>query len=242
MTSSGNSIERIVPDELTSGFELISLQLHYERYRFAGQHIIPGRVLDIACGTGYGSHLLAAEFGESISEIVAVDISEESISYARTRYSDSKIIFVRQNAFSFTDERKFHSIVSLETIEHLNDPAAFVKKLYDLLHPGGIMIVSAPVTLSTDVNPYHVNDFSDKTFRALFTPYPLTVKDSLRQTQQISLGNIFGKHKNLRTEGMRKNLGSYYISHPKLLFARVWSVLTNGFTNKYRILVLQKGD
>ncbi len=240
MTGSDNSIERIVPDELTSGFGLLSLQLHCDRYRFAGQHILPGRVLDIACGTGYGSHLLATEFGDSISEIVAVDISEDSISYARKRYSHSKIKYIRENVFSFSDGEKFHSIVTLETIEHLNDPAAFVKKLYDLLHPGGILIASAPVTVSTDINSYHINDFSDKTFRQLFTAHPLIVKDSLRQTQQVSLKNIFGKNKDTRIVGIRKNLAGYYISHPKILFARFRSILVNGFTNKYMVLVLQK--
>ena len=242
MTGSNNTIERIVPDELTQGFDLLSLQLHCDRYRFAGRNIIPGRVLDIACGTGYGSHLLANEFGESISEIVAVDISEESILYAQKRYSLPKITYVLDDAFSFSDGEKFHSIVTLETIEHLNDPSAFVNKLYDLLHPGGVLIASAPITPSTDVNPYHVNDFSDKTFRRLFTPYPFTVIDSLRQTQQISLKNIFGKNKNTRTEGIRKNIATYYIYHPKILFARARSLLVNGFTNKYIVLVLQKGD
>jgi 2-polyprenyl-3-methyl-5-hydroxy-6-metoxy-1,4-benzoquinol methylase len=242
MTRSNNTIERIVPDELTDDFDLKSLQLHCDRYRFAGRNISPGRVLDIACGTGYGSHLLAGEFGESISEIVAVDISEESILYAEQLYKLPKITYVLEDAFIFTDSKKFHSIVSLETIEHLNDPSVFINKLYDLLHPGGVLIASAPITLSTDVNPYHVNDFSDKTFRQLFLPYPFTVKDSLLQTQQVSLKNIFGKNKNARAKGIRKNLAAYYIYHPKILFARVRSLLLNGFTNKYIVLVLQKGD
>jgi hypothetical protein len=122
----------------------------------------------------------------------------------------------------------------------LNDPSAFINKLYDLLHPGGVLIASAPITLSTDVNPYHVNDFSDKTFRRLFTARPFIVKESLRQTQQVSLKNVFGKKKNTRAEGIRKNIVAYYISDPKILFARVWSLLVNGFTNKYMVLVLQK--
>jgi 2-polyprenyl-3-methyl-5-hydroxy-6-metoxy-1,4-benzoquinol methylase len=242
MTGSNKTIERIVPDELTDGFDLRSMQLHCDRYRFAGRNVIPGRVLDIACGTGYGAHILAKEFGEFISEIVAVDISEESILYARKRYSLPKITYVLDDAFSFTDGEKFHTIVTLETIEHLNDPTVFVNKLYDLLHPGGILIASAPVTLSTDINPYHVNDFSDKTFRRLFAPYPLAVKDSLRQTQSVSLKNIFGKNNNNRIEGTRKNIALYYISHPKILFARARSLLVNGFTNKYLVLVLQKGE
>ena len=242
MTRSNNTIERIVPDELTDDFGLQSLQLHCDRYRFAGRNILPGRVLDIACGTGYGSHLLAGEFGGSISEIVAVDISEESILYAEQRYKHPKISFVLEDAFIFSDNEKFHSIVSLETIEHLNDPSTFISKLYDLLHPGGVLIASAPITPSTDVNPYHVNDFSDKTFRQLFLPYPFIIQDSLCQTQQVSLKNIFGKNKNARAEGIRKNIAAYYISHPKILFTRFRSLLFNGFTNKYLVLVLQKGD
>jgi 2-polyprenyl-3-methyl-5-hydroxy-6-metoxy-1,4-benzoquinol methylase len=233
-------MERIVPDELTDRFGLASLQLHCDRYRFAGQNIEPGRVLDIACGTGYGAYLLASEFGNSLSEIVAVDISGESISYARQRYGLPKIKYMEHDAFSFYDENKFNSIITLETIEHLPNPAAFISRLYDLLLPGGVLIASAPVTPSTDINPYHINDFSEKSFRNLFAPYSFTQKDSLRQTQHIALKDLFGRKKNQRAKSMRKNIVAHYISHPQILFARVRSIFKDGFSNRYTVLALQK--
>jgi hypothetical protein len=51
------SLERIVPDDLhadeTTGGE--TLRLHWERYQFAKEHLVPGSVLDMACGVGYGT-------------------------------------------------------------------------------------------------------------------------------------------------------------------------------------------
>ena len=139
-------MERIIPDELNDSFGMASLQLHYDRYRFAGKNMRGGRVLDIACGTGYGSYLLANEFGDSISGIVAVDISPESIAYARQRYAHPKIKFIQNDAFTFSDADKFNLIVTLETIEHLQNPSAFISRLNDMLYPGGMLIASAPVT------------------------------------------------------------------------------------------------
>ena len=233
-------MERIVPDYLTNRFDLESLKLHYDRYRFAGKHLMPGRILDIACGTGYGAHLFATEFNQSVTEIVGVDISAESISYARRRYLLPKIKFIESDALLFSDEHKFNSIVTLETIEHLPDPAAFISRLYDLLLPDGVLIASAPVTLSTDINPYHLHDFSEKTFRALFDPDAFTVIDTLQQTQPVSFSDLIKRKKNKRAEGIRKNLLAYYLSHPRILFARGRSILTDGFSNKYRVLALQK--
>lgn len=233
-------MERIVPDELTDRFGLQSLQLHCDRYHFAGGHIVPGRVLDIACGTGYGSFLLANEYEKAISEIVSVDFSPESISYARRRYAHPKINYVIQDALNYDDPDKFNTIVSLETIEHLSNPEKFINRLYDLLLPGGVLIISAPVTLSSDINPFHLTDFSDDSFRELFSPFSFTTKNFLQQTQRVHLKDVFGKKKSNRSEGIRKNIPAFYISNPGIFFARLRSILQNGLSNKYTVLVLQK--
>jgi len=237
-----SSMERIVPDELHDEFGLASLHLHYERYRFAGKYIVPGRVLDIACGTGYGSYLLVSEFGDSISEIIGVDISAESISYAHERYTHSKIRFIGKDVFDFVDEKKFDTIITLETIEHLRNPSMFIEKLYQLLLPGGILIASAPVTFSTDINPYHLNDFSQKSFRQLFSSYSLVENDSLLQIQPISMKNIVDKKKSSRSEGIRRNMTAYYFSHPKAFYKRSLSIIKDGLCNKYLVLALKRRD
>jgi 2-polyprenyl-3-methyl-5-hydroxy-6-metoxy-1,4-benzoquinol methylase len=235
-----STMERIIPDELKDDFGQASLQLHLERYRFAGKNIISGRVLDIACGAGYGSYLLANEYERSISEIVAVDISAESIAYAHQRYPHPKIKFIVQDALNFSDDNKFDSIITLETIEHLQNPSFFINHLYKLLKVGGMLIASAPVTVSTDINPYHLNNFTQNSFLDLFAPYSFIEKSLLEQTQKIKLKDMIDRKKSSRTEGVRKNMVSYYFSHPAIFFARAKSLITDGFVNKYMVLALQK--
>src|SRR5438105_15495905 len=95
-----NSLERIVPDLMTdneiTGQE--TLLLHLERYHYAGKHLVPGTVADIASGVGYGSHLLATKYSKNISRIVAVDIDVGCIEFARSNYNHPKIDFVVEDA------------------------------------------------------------------------------------------------------------------------------------------------
>jgi cyclopropane fatty-acyl-phospholipid synthase-like methyltransferase len=235
------TLERIIPDNLYQSGELDqqSLQLHYERYHFAAKHVQPGRLLDIACGAGYGSHLLVTT-NDNIDSITAVDVSADAIDYARQRYSHDKITFIQQDAFTFSSDRMYHTVISLETIEHLPDPQRFARKLCEWLSPGGVLIVSAPVTPSTDGNPFHVTDFSSSSFRKLFTGYGLVETDSLLQVQPYGFKNIFQKENSQRTQHTRRNLAAFYFSHPAVFFLRIKSLLIDGFSNKYLTLVFKK--
>jgi cyclopropane fatty-acyl-phospholipid synthase-like methyltransferase len=241
MREQNPTLERIIPDSLAQSGEIDqqSLQLHYERYRFATKHVQPGRLLDIACGAGYGSHLLATT-SDVVDSIVAVDVSAEAIGYAQQRYAHEKITFIQQDAFSFSSDRLFNTIISLETIEHLPDPKGFARKLSDWLLPGGVLIVSAPVTPSTDGNPFHVTDFSSSSFRKLFDGYGLKETGSLLQVQPYGFKSIFQKNDNQRTQHTRRNLAAFYFSHPAVFFLRMKSLLTDGFRNKYLTLALTK--
>ncbi|WP_315818966.1 class I SAM-dependent methyltransferase [Paraflavitalea speifideaquila] len=182
------SIERIYPDEIqsneTTGEE--SLQLHLERYQYAGSHLLPGSVADIACGAGYGSYLLATAFADKVKEIIAADIDDACIQYARTRYAHPNIRFVTTDAFSFEPGMALNNIVSLETIEHLSDPAAFVQQVSRHLMTGGRFIASAPVTPSMDANPYHLHDFTINSFKKIFLDAGLTAVNTFIQTQRYN--------------------------------------------------------
>ena len=82
------SLERLVPDDLdrndATGTE--TLDLHLARYRFAQRFVAGGRVLDCACGVGYGSALLA-QAEQSPAEVLGVDIDPAAVGYATRRYS-----------------------------------------------------------------------------------------------------------------------------------------------------------
>lgn len=87
-----SSLERIYPD--VNGQEIgesDTIRLHLERYHFAGAHLSPGIIADIACGSGYGSYLLATSYKEKIKKITAVEIDPQAIAYAHSHYSLSLI-------------------------------------------------------------------------------------------------------------------------------------------------------
>lgn len=243
MSSGEDTMERIVPDLVDKQDKAaqLSLQLHVERYQFACRHLVPGKVLDIACGTGYGTRLLA---DWSDGPCTGVDISPDAIAYAKKRYAHERTQFVCSSLLDFTaneaaQQVKYNNIVSLETIEHLEDPGMVVRHLTSLLAPGGRLVVSAPVTPSVDANPFHVNDFTQRSFRKLFAGNGLVEVSSLLQRQPYSIAEVSGGKG--RAANARKGLLQYYLAHPSKFLLRLQSLLKDGFNNKYLVLVLRNG-
>jgi SAM-dependent methyltransferase len=207
-----------------------TLELHLTRYKFAAQRIRPGRVLDIACGVGYGTNLLSTVDG--IQMAIGVDISADAIDYARSHYQHGGIRFIRADALEFNDEAGFDNIVSLETIEHVPDPSALLAHLAGLLKPDGILIGSVPITPSVDANPHHRTDFTAASFRKMAKALGLVELDSLVQDQAYDpIAILRGKEK--RSGGIRRNLPAYYLQNPGRLWARIRSTLFDGFKNRY---------
>jgi 2-polyprenyl-3-methyl-5-hydroxy-6-metoxy-1,4-benzoquinol methylase len=236
-----NSLERIVPDVMATN-EVMgneTLLLHLERYHYAGRHLIPGRVADIACGVGYGSYLLAMEYSQHVSEIMAVDIDISSIEYARSHYEHALIDFIVSDANNFNAEQPLHNIVSLETIEHIPQPEQFIRHMSKQLVQGGRFIASVPVTPSMDANPYHLHDFTIKNFKKIFVRAGFKELHSYIQVQPYTLFSIITRSEQ-RSEQLRKNLARYYWQHPGKLILRLQSILKEGFTNKYLVAVFEK--
>lgn len=138
-------------------------QLYYEhthRYLVACQHIKGGRVLDIACGEGYGSALLATK----AEQVLGLDIDAEAIANARQRYPAANLEFQQSDC---CDTRlapaSFDAVVSFETIEHLESPTAFLAEVARLLKPDGLLILSSPDKREYSEangieNPHHLNE------------------------------------------------------------------------------------
>lgn len=130
---------------------------HWHRYALARQFTGQCRVLDVACGEGYGSSLLA----EMAASVVGVDISAEAVGHARRRYShQANLEFVEASCdrMPFPDA-SFDVAVSFETIEHIHTQAEFIAELKRVLRPDGILILSSPnKRLYSDAHDYH-NEF-----------------------------------------------------------------------------------
>ena len=114
---------------------------HLHRYAFALELVRGKRVLDAACGEGYGSALLAG----AASSVSAVDISEQAVQHARGRYQASNLDFHASDCrdLPFASD-EFDCIVSFETLEHLQDHDGLMQEFRRVLKPGGFLLLSSP--------------------------------------------------------------------------------------------------
>lgn len=115
---------------------------HWHRYAFALAQVRGKRVLDAACGEGYGSNLLA----DAAAAVVGVDISVEAVEHARARYAQkNNLSFELGDAarLAFADS-SFDVVVSFETLEHLAAQEALIAGFARVLTQEGILLVSTP--------------------------------------------------------------------------------------------------
>lgn len=237
-----SSLERIVPDEIRTEGATASetVKLHYARYAFAKRHLVPGTLLDMACGVGYGTAMLASG-NHRITQAVGVDIDQSAVDYARRHYAAGPVRFELADALTYSPGIRFDNIVSLETVEHVDRPVELFARFSALLAPGGRLIASVPVTPSVDANPHHKNNFTVRTFRKLAAPHSLKLLETLDQTQPFSPLALL-RRTEPRAHGLRKSMARFYVQHPSHLFLRLWSTLKDRFVNKYVTIVWARED
>lgn len=147
-----------------SASDYLIYQFHLVSYRFAYDIVCGGDVLDLGCGSGYGSALLA----EGAKSVVGVDVSAAAIDYARDRHSRSNIAYrqISPDAPLPFENASFDSVVCFQVIEHVRNDCWFVSEIARVLKPGGIAIIATP-DRSTRLLPgqkpwnrWHVKEYS----------------------------------------------------------------------------------
>jgi SAM-dependent methyltransferase len=133
-----------------------------ERYRFAAADSAGKRVLDAACGTGFGSAMLS----ERSRGVVGVDHCEEAVSYAARHFGSARATFRKScvEALPF-EENSFDLVVSFETLEHLVAPRACLAEFARVLDPEGTAIFSIPN--GWGLTAHHFIDFNFELLREL---------------------------------------------------------------------------
>lgn len=151
--------ERFVP-----GIEDKKLAIeHMQRYRSVSTLVAGKKVIDIACGEGYGTAILA----ERASEIVGMDIDEGAVHRASEKYQKENLKYQIGNITSIpAEDHSVDVVVSFETIEHVSQKlqAQFLNECGRVLKEDGILIMSTPnKEVYSDrynyFNEYHIHEF-----------------------------------------------------------------------------------
>ena len=134
---------------------------HCHRYAFARRFVAGRRVLDAACGEGYGAALLAGV----AHHVIGVDIDQAVVAAASARYGERDNVVFRASSVTKLPlpDASVDVVVSFETIEHLEaaDQPRMLAEFARVLAPGGILIVSSPnrpeYSEARDyANPFHL--------------------------------------------------------------------------------------
>jgi SAM-dependent methyltransferase len=148
---------------------------HWHRYAFARRFVAGRRVLDAACGEGYGASLLAA----AAASVVGVDIDAATVAHARAQYAKvERLRFVEGSCAGLPlPDAAVDVVVSFETVEHLPaaDQPRMVAEFARVLVPGGLLVISSPNrrAYSDDrqyANAFHQHELYRDEFAALLTP------------------------------------------------------------------------
>ncbi|MCC6403234.1 MAG: methyltransferase domain-containing protein [Fimbriimonadaceae bacterium] len=157
-------LERWMPGFNSEGIEME----HARRYEWVSDRVLGKRVLDVACGAGRGSQMMAEAGAASV---VGLDIDPEIVRYASHRHATPGVDFRTGDAATFCSEEPFDAIVSFETIEHVPEVERFLASLAGLLAPDGALFVSTPISsLSHDPKPtnrYHVQEWGYPRFASV---------------------------------------------------------------------------
>ncbi len=159
--------ERTLPDVPAENYWF---RRHEMVYGWIAARVAGGRVIDMACGEGYGSDVLARSAGC----VLGVDANPEAHEHARLRYRRANLRFERGMVELHGEPGGYDAVVFLQTIEHVTDPAGVLEHLRELLAPGGTAYVSTPnvITLAPpgaarSDNPWHLREYRPEQFRAL---------------------------------------------------------------------------
>ena len=157
--------ERTLPDVPAENYWY---RRHLVVYEWIADRCAGLDVVDLACGEGYGSDVLARR----AETVVGVDANPEAHEHARLRYRRPGLRFVRELIEVFAEP--CDAVVFLQTIEHVQDPAAVLGHIRTLLRPGGTAYVSTPNVLTLappgaakSDNPWHLREYRAEELRAL---------------------------------------------------------------------------
>ena len=148
---SGERLETYITDE--------TMVEHLHRYSLAVELVKDKRVLDVACGEGYGANILA----KSANHVTAVDIDSATIENAKLKYKSGNLHFQVGSILHLPfGENDFDIITCFETLEHVEEHEKLITELKRVLTIDGLLLISTPEKFYYSDNAKHKNTFHKK--------------------------------------------------------------------------------
>ncbi|MGA2012565.1 MAG: class I SAM-dependent methyltransferase [Solirubrobacteraceae bacterium] len=161
--------ERTLPDVPAENYWY---RRHLAVYEWIGARVVGARVIDMACGEGYGSEVLS----RTAACVLGVDANPEAHEHSRLRYRRRNLAFERGMVENHGTAAAFDAVVFLQTIEHVFDPVAVLAHFRSLLVAGGVAYISTPNVLTLapagarkSNNPWHLKEYRAAEFEQLCT-------------------------------------------------------------------------
>jgi 2-polyprenyl-3-methyl-5-hydroxy-6-metoxy-1,4-benzoquinol methylase len=177
-------------------------QEHIARYHKLTDYELGRCVLDIACGNGYGTRFIST----LADKVLGVDQSDETIFENKKMFSkNDNLEFEAGDAENLAlSNDLFDSVVSFETIEHLQHPEYFLSEVQRVLRLNGLFFLSTPNALITKPengipkNPFHIKEYTPDELHNLLSQY-FEIKTMFGQTVAKQFkGNFFWNPKTNR--------------------------------------------
>ncbi len=162
---------------------------HLHRYAIAIDLVQHKKILDIACGEGYGSNLLA----KNASHVTGVDINADIIKLAKEKYQKQNLEFLTGSVENIpVPDKCVDVVVSFETLEHVSEHEKMISEIKRVLATGGLLIISTPDKKNYSdkagyKNPFHIKELYEEEFTSLLNKY---FKNVQLLGQQITLSSV----------------------------------------------------
>lgn len=164
--------ERVIEDAYKASASSFLIYLfHIATYDFCVPYVRQKRVLDFGCGSGYGTHLMAAH----CQEIFGVDIAADAVDFANERYSGDNLEYRQIGNIETTplpfDDGTFDAVISFQVMEHIEQVDKYLDEIRRVLRDDGIVIIATPDKTTRlfpgqrPWNEYHVVEYGPDDFR-----------------------------------------------------------------------------
>ncbi len=158
--------ERTLPDVPEENYWY---RRHLAVYEWIADRVTGRKVVDLACGEGYGSAVLA----RTAADVIGVDANPDAFAHASAKYTTDNLAFRRELVESFDEPRD--AVVFLQTIEHIQDPDSLVAGFARIAPVSYIstpnLLTLAPEGAEKSDNPWHIKEYRLEEYRAMLEPH-----------------------------------------------------------------------